>query len=415
MKLVERHIIKDTDPNYKKLRELSLLSCNLYNRALYVIRQHFFNKTNKNYDNDIASMIESKYLNYYDINRILVDTKDKDYFSLPSNTSQETLKLVYRNFKSFFSLLEKKKNGTYKSSCNIPKYNKTGSSILIYNVSTLSKRYLKKDKIKIPKTDIILDILHQNTAKQIRLIPRNRYFIYEVIYEKEPIEKKEDNGRYMSIDIGVNNLATCTSNSIKSFIVNGRPIKSINQYYNKKKSRLQSDLTKQNKKHSSKKIDSLSLKRNNKIDWYMHNASSYIVNQLVSNDINTLVVGSNAGWKQDTDMGRKNNQNFVSIPFDKLKRQLRYKCELHGINYFETEESYTSKCSFFDNESIERHDTYCGKREKRGLFVTKENHCINADINGSLNILRKFLHVASNIIIDERSRGLVVSPNIVTF
>lgn len=147
----------------------------------------------------------------------------------------------------------------------------------------------------------------------------------------------------------------------------------------------------------------------------MHNASSYIVNQLVSNDINTLVVGSNAGWKQDTNMGRKNNQNFVSIPFDKLKRQLKYKCELNGIRYFETEESYTSKCSFFDNESIERHDTYCGKREKRGLFVTKENHYINADINGSLNILRKFLHVASNIIIDERSRWLVVSPNIVTF
>ena len=138
----------------------------------------------------------------------------------------------------------------------------------------------------------------------------------------------------------------------------------------------------------------------------MHNASSYIVNQLVSNNINTLVIGSNKEWKQDTNMGKRNNQNFVSIPFDKLKQQLKYKCKLNGN---------TSKCSFLDNETIQHHDSYYGKRINRGLFKTKENHYINADINGSLNILKKYLNVASNIIPNEGSRGLVVSPNIITF
>lgn len=415
MKLVERHIIKPSNSNYKKLLQLANLSCNLNNRALYVIRQHFFNKTNKQYDNDIANHIDKLYLNYYDINRLLKDNNDKDYFALPSNTSQEILKLVDKNFKSFFSLINKKKSKEYKNKCNIPKYNKTNKNILIYNVSTLSKLYLNKNIVKLPKSNIKLDIIHNKTAKQVRIIPKNNYFIYEVIYEKECIQEKEDNGSYMSIDIGMNNLATCVSNKIKSFIINGRPIKSINQYYNKEKSSIQSKLKKENNKNNSNKIDKLTLKRNNKIEWYMHNATSYIINQLVLNDINTLIVGSNKGWKQDINIGKKNNQNFTSIPFDKLKLQLKYKCQLNGIKYVEQEESYTSKCSFIDNEPISRQTNYVGKRIKRGLFKTKENHYINADINGSLNIMRKYLNVASNTIISERSRGLVVSPNIVTF
>lgn len=415
MKLVERHIIKQTNINYKSLLQLSNLSCNLNNRALYVIRQHFFNKTNKQYDNDIATNIDSTYLNYYDINRLLKSTNDKDYFALPSNVSQEILKLVDKNFKSFFALIKKKKTNSYNRKLNIPKYNKSNKNILIYNVSTLSKLWLNKNIIKLPKTNIKLNIIHNKTAKQIRIIPKNNYFIYEVIYEKHEQNEKKDNGSYMSIDIGINNFATCTSNKIKSFIINGKPIKSINQYYNKKKSFIQSKLKTENNKYNSNKINKLTLKRNNKIEWYMHNASSYIINQLVSNNINTLIVGSNKEWKQDINIGKKNNQNFVSIPFDKFKLQLKYKCKLNGIRYIEQEESYTSKCSFIDNEPICKHDAYVGKRIKRGLFKTKENHYINADINGSLNIMRKYLNVASNIIINERSRGLVVSPNIVTF
>lgn len=413
MKLVERHIIKRTNINYKKLVKLTNLSCNLYNSALYVIRQHFFNKTNKQYDNDIASHIEKTYLNYYDLNRLLKETPE--YTALPSNVSQEILKLVDKNFKSFFTLLNKKKQKSYNKKCNIPKYNKTNQNILIYNVSTLSKHDLERGLIKIPKSDIRLRILHNKSAKQVRIIPKNGYLIQEVIYDTNIVGQKKDNNRYMAIDIGVNNLATCSSNVIKSFIINGRPLKSINQYYNKKKSKLQSNNKKIHNLHHSNRINKLTIKRNNKIDWYMHNASSYIVNQLVSNNINTLVIGSNKEWKQDTNMRKKNNQNFVYIPFDKLKRQLEYKCKLNGIIYIEQEESYTSKCSFLDNETLRHHNLYCGKRITRGLFKTKENHYINADINGSLNILRKYLNVASNIIINEGSRGLVVSPNIITF
>ena len=413
MKLVERHIIKRTNVNYKKLVELTNLSCNLYNSALYVIRQHFFNKTNKRYDNDIASDIEKTYLNYYDLNRLLKETDE--YTALPSNVSQEILKLVDKNFKSFFVLLTKKKQKSYDKKCNIPRYNKTNKNILIYNASTLSKHYLDLNIIKIPKSDIKLRILHNKSAKQVRIIPKNGYIIQEVIYDADIINQKKDNKRYMSIDIGINNLASCSSNVIKSFIINGRPIKSINQYYNKKKSKLQSNNKKVNNTQHSNRISKLTLKRNNKIDWYMHNASSYIVNQLVSNNINTLVIGSNKEWKQDTNMGKRNNQNFVYIPFDKLKQQLKYKCKLNGIICVEQEESYTSKCSFLDNETIQHHDSYYGKRINRGLFKTKENHYINADINGSLNILKKYLNVASNIILNEGSRGLVVSPNIITF
>lgn len=413
MKLVERHIIKRTNVNYKKLVKLTNLSCNLYNSALYVIRQHFFNKTNKQYDNDIASDIEKTYLNYYDLNTLLKETCE--YTALPSNVNQEILKLVDNNFKSFFTLFNKKKQKSSSKKFNIPKYNKTNQNILIYNVSTLSKHYLDLNIIKIPKSDIKLKILHNKNAKQVRIIPKNGYIIQEVIYDADIVKQKKDNNRYMSIDIGINNLASCSSNVIKSFIINGRPIKSINQYYNKKKSKLQSNNKKVNNTQNSNRISKLTLKRNNKIDWYMHNASSYIVNQLVSNNINTLVIGSNKEWKQDTNMGKRNNQNFVSIPFDKLKRQLEYKCKLNGIIYVEQEESYTSKCSFLDNETIQYHDSYCGKRITRGLFKTKENHYINADINGSLNILKKYLNVASNIILNERSRGLVVSPNIITF
>lgn len=413
MKLVERHIIRRTNRNYKKLVKLTNLSCNLYNSALYVIRQHFFNKTNKQFDNDIASGIEKTYLNYYDLNRLLKGTDE--YVALPSNVSQEILKLVDKNFKSFFALLTKKKQKSYSKKCNIPKYNKTGKNILIYNASTLSKRDLDRNIFRIPKSDIRLRILHNKNAKQVRIIPKNGYLIQEVIYDTNIAEQKKDNNRYMSIDIGIDNLATCSSNVIKSFIINGRPIKSINQYYNKKKSKLQSNNKKINNTYNSNRIDKLTFKRNNKIDWYMHNASSYIVSQLVSNNINTLVVGSNKEWKQDTNMGKRNNQNFVYIPFDKLRRQLEYKCKLNGIIYVEQEESYTSKCSFLDNETIQRHDSYCGKRIARGLFKTKENHYINADINGSLNILKKYLNVASDIILNEGSRGLVVSPSIITF
>ena len=213
--------------------------------------------------------------------------------------------------------------------------------------------------------------------------------------------------------MGINNLATCTSNTSKSFIINGKPVKSINQYYNKKKAKLQSKL--QNK-FTSKRIKKLTLKRNNKIKDYFHKVSTYIVNQAVSNDLNTIVIGKNDGWKQDTKMGKINNQNFVQIPFDLLIQQILYKSKLKGINVVLQEESYTSKVSFFDDDFIPTYGKSdnklnpSGKRVKRGLYKTKTSTFINADVNGSLNILRKYLNVSSDKIISVGSRGLVTRP-----
>lgn len=207
-----------------------------------------------------------------------------------------------------------------------------------------------------------------------------------MLRKKKP---KTDNGRYASIDLGVNNLTTITSNVFEPLIINGRPIKSINSYYNKsiakKKSKLPVRI------YSSKYISNLYRRRENKINDYFHKVSTYIVNHLVSNQINTLVIGYNSGWKQDINMGKRNNQNFAYIPFYKFISMLEYKCALKGITIETNEESYTSKCSFLDNEEICEHEKYLGKRVKRGLFIASDGREINADVNGSLNILKKYL------------------------
>ena len=220
----------------------------------------------------------------------------------------------------------------------------------------------------------------------------------------------------MSIDLGIDNLATCSSNVSKSFIINGKPVKSINQYYNKKKAKLQSELELKNKKKTSKQLQNLTLKRNNKIKDYFHKTSRYIVNQLVSQSINTLIIGKNDGWKQETNIGNVNNQNFTQIPHQMFINQLKYKCQLEGINVVEQEESYTSKVSFFDNDFIPTYQVNdelfksSGKRIKRGLFKASNGLVVNADINGSLNITRKYLNEVCDDLISPANRGLVMNP-----
>ena len=400
MKLVEQHIIKKNNIYYKELDKLCFLSKNLYNIALYEIRQQYFK--------------DKTFLNYYSVNRLLHDRHDENYFALPSNTSQETLKLVSNNYKSFFKSLSSKKVDKVK----IPGYldKESGRQVVIYNKMTLSKNYLDKGIIKLPKSNIEFKSNKCNKICQVRIIPSNNHIVLEVIYEENEAILKNDNGKYLSIDLGINNLATCTSNAINSFIINGRPVKSINQYYNKTKAYLQSKLK---NKYTSNKIYKLTFKRNNKIKDYFHKTSSYIVNQAVSNDLNTIVIGKNVGWKQDINIGKKNNQTFTQIPFDLLIKLISYKAKLKGINVILQEESYTSKVSFFDNDYIPTYGTdddklnASGKRIKRGLYKTKTSAFINADVNGSLNILRKYLKVSSDQIINVGSRGFVTNPLVV--
>ena len=398
MKLVEQHIIKSNNVLYKDLDNLCFLSKNLYNQALYRIRQQFFeDKTFKNYN---------------EVNRELHDEDQVDYRALPANSSQETLKLVNQNYSSFFKSLQK---GI--KSARIPGYlDKTkGRQVVVYNHMTLPSGLLEKGIIKLPKTNIQFKTKQKN-IRQVRIVPKNNYIVLEVIYEASIKELLKDNKRYMSIDLGIDNLASCSSNVTKSFIINGKPVKSINQYYNKKKAVLQSELKLKQNKNTSKHLQNLTLKRNNKIKDYFHKASRYIVNQLVNQSINTLIISKNNGWKQETNIGNVNNQNFTQIPHQMFINQLKYKCQLEGINVIEQEESYTSKVSFFDNDFIpvygQNDELFksSGKRIKRGLFKTSNGLLINADINGSLNIMRKYLNEVCDEIIFLANRGLVMNP-----
>ena len=372
MYLVERHIIK----NSKELDELCFNSKNLYNKALYLVRQHYF---------------ETKgYLNYYDVNKLLISSKDVDYYALSTRVSNETLRLLDRNFKAFFALLKKKQSGDYDKLIRIPRYlDKEGRYTATFNKEAISKKYLKKGIIKLSRLSIEIPTKKANESNlvEVRVLPRNNHHVIEVVYKVEEKEPKSDNGRYASIDLGLDNLATVSSNVVKPFINNGRPLKSINQYYNKEKARLQAHL--KGSKKTSKRIYSITNKRNNKVKDYLHKSSRKIVNFLVSNNISTLIIGYNEEWKQNINLGRTNNQSFVNIPFLTFINQLDYKCKLEGINVILTEESYTSKCSFLDGESLEEHESYLGKRIKRGLFRSAKGKLINADLNGSLNILKK--------------------------
>ena len=398
MKLVEQHIIKSNNVLYKDLDNLCFLSKNLYNQALYRIRQQFFE--------------DKSFKNYYELNRELHDENQIDYRALPANSSQETLKLVNQNYSSFFKSLQKGIKST-----RIPGYlDKTkGRQIVVYNHMTLPSHLLEKGIVKLPKTNIQFRTKQKN-IRQVRIVPKNNYIVLEVVYEATIKELLKDNKRYMSIDLGIDNLATCGSNVTKSFIINGKPVKSINQFYNKKKAKLQSELKIKQNKNTSKQIQNLTLKRNNKIKDYFHKASRYIVNQLVNQSINTLIIGKNDGWKQETNIGKKNNQNFVNIPHQMFINQLKYKCQLKGINVVEQEESYTSKVSFFDNDFIpvygQKDELFksSGKRIKRGLYKTSSGLVLNADINGSLNIMRKYLNEVCDEIVSPANRGLVMNP-----
>ena len=394
MRLVEQHIIKSNHKHYNDLKNLCRLSKNLYNATLYAIRQHYF-ETNK-------------YLSYANIDRIFKETNNHDYRSLPIQTSQQTMRAVDSNFKSFFKLLKMKQNGKYNKKVNITRYlDKEGYYIVIYTAQQLGKK-LQSGVIKLPLSDIEFHT-NQTNIKQVRFVPKVSYIVMEVIYDVKEADLRSDNGNYSGIDLGLDNLATVTSNVSNSYIINGRPVKSINQYYNKKKAQLQSQL---NGKRTSKRIQRLTVKRNNKIKDYFHKATSYIVNQLVSDSINTVIIGQNKDWKQDINIGKQNNQSFTSIPHSMFINMLKYKCRLKGINVVCVEESYTSKASFLDNDHLPTlkdgsKSNFSGSRISRGLYRDSKGQLINADVNGSYNIIRKEV---CDVVLQPADRGFVFNP-----
>jgi putative transposase len=333
---------------------------------------------------------------------MLQNINDKDYRSLPATCSQQTLKLLDKNWKSFFKSIKDYKNNKskYKGRPKIPRYKHktTGRFVVIFPITTISKKYLKDGILKLTGLDYEIKIrntkdIRQDTIQQVRIIPmKNKYYKIEIVYKKQEKEKKPKKNRIVAVDIGIDNLMSVTSNvrGLNPYIVNGRPLKAINQYYNKKHSILQSSLTQRHKnKYTSRKIEALTFKRNQKVEDYLHKASRILVNYCIENDIDTVAIGYNPGWKQNVNMGKGNNQNFVSIPFKRLIQMIEYKCKLEGIDVILINEAYTSKCSALDFEEIGKKEKYLGKRIKRGLFKTKDKLLINADINASINILRK--------------------------
>lgn len=387
MILVERHIIKRNSLEYNELDNLCFLSKNLYNTALYKIRQHYFNT--------------GKYLNKFQLINELTKEKQADYIALPRKVSQQVIYQVDQTMTSVFKLLKLKNSGKYEKPISLPYYKeKTGRNLLIFTNQAISKKHLETNNIiKFGKN--IQTTIHtkQDLIQQVRVVPNGHdYIAVEVLYNKPEHLLKLDNQRYMSIDLGINNLCAIGTNckNIENVIINGKPVKSINQYYNKKYAKYKSIQDTKCKTAYTKKLQNLKIKRENKLNDYLHKTSRYIVNHLVSNNINTLIIGYNKEWKQETNIGKVNNQKFIQIPYLKFVNQLQYKCKLEGINVIIQEESYTSKSSFIDNDFIpsfksttELNYKFSGKRIKRGLYKSLSGRLINADLNGSLNILRK--------------------------
>lgn len=311
---------------------------------------------------------------------------------------------VDASFRNFFKALKSYNTNPAKFTGRpkLPKYKDkvSGRNILIFTNQAISKKDLSLSGIKDFK---LSTKLKYDQIDQVRVIPGNQSHTVEIIYNKD-CKQKVNSNVIAALDPGVANLATITfTNNKIPIIIPGGPLKSINHYYNKNLAEKKSLL---NNAKTSNKIRKLTNKRNNKIKDYMHKASRYLVNHLVSNNVSKLIIGHNKNWKQETNIGKQNNQNFVNIPHDLYFNMLKYKCELEGIEVVENEESYTSKCSFLDLEIIKKHDKYLGKRIKRGLYKTKSDKYINADINGSYNIMRK----AIPGIFDQGIEGVVVHP-----
>ena len=252
--------------------------------------------------------------------------------------------------------------------------------------------------------------INNEQLQQVRIIPKINQYNIEVIYNKtKEIKYELDKKNYMSIDLGVNNLCAITSNKaeLRPILIKGGIIKNINQYYNKEKAKMQSKLIKN--KRTSKAIQNLTTKRNNKVSDFYHHVSKLIIQTCIANDIGNIVIGINRGWKQEVKIGKRNNQNFVQISHSRLVDMIRYKAEEYGIEVLETKEQYTSKCSALDFEEVCKHDEYIGKRIKRGLFKSL-NSLVNADVNGSLNILRKAKVINDDFIRSLVDRGCVLQP-----
>jgi putative transposase len=319
--------------------------------------------------------------------------KDKNaYKALPSQTSQQIIKLLFRSWKSYFKGLKEYRQDIkkFKNKPKIPRYKKKNGEILV--IFTNQQCRIKKGYLYFPRKVNLKPIRTRikDKLKEVRIIPLGGCYKVEIIYEKEEKDIGLNKNHILSIDLGLTNLITAVNNNgSQPFIIKGGIVKSINQYYNKQLAYFRRKENRKGNFQETKRMKKLHLKRNNKINTLFHRISKNIITYSIQNDIGTIVIGYNLGWKHKIHIGKKNNQNFVQIPLLKLINQINYKAQLVGITIIIINEAYTSKCSFLDNESIEKHNKYLGKRIKRGLFKASNGLIINADVNAAFNIMKK--------------------------
>ena len=391
MQLVEQHCIRKSDPRYSVIDEAAFKSKNLYNAALYEMRQAFIH--------------QSIYLSYEEM-----DTRmqpHEAYKALPAKVSQQVLRQLADSWKAFreAKAAYEEDPSKFTGRPRLPKYkHKTeGRNILTYTMQAVSrgKRSLQRGIIR--PSMLPIEVKTQQDSKQIdqvRIVPRNGHYVVEVIYHKKPVQAQVDPSYCVAIDLGVTNLAAITANRVGFVprLVNGRTLKAMNQWYNKRMKELKLCLPKEDRERVTRQMEQITNKRNRQVNHYLHAASKGIIDFLVKEGVGTIIVGKNPLWKQEAGMGRRNNQNFVAIPHARFIDMLTYKASLVGIQVEVQEESYTSKASFLDLDPIPTYKpnddteyTFSGKRigRRNRLYRTKDGQIICADVNGSYNILRK--------------------------
>ena len=399
---VERHIITKCDKNYNNIKELCHRCKNLYNYTNYILRQSLFRQEGLPKE--------------YELVGILTRENQADYRALPAQTSQQVIKLLYKNWKAYFRSLRayQRDKSKFLGCPKIPKYKPRGEKGHSIALFTNQQVKLKNGKIIFPKHADLLPIKTKaSSIEQVRIVLASACFIVEVVYQKEVAQAETTDGAIASIDLGINNFVTFLDNQgHQPFIINGKGAKAWNQYYHKTKANMQSRL--KEGRHSSNNIQLLCAKRSMFMQNFLHQSSSLIIKVLKERKISTLVVGLNEDWKQGSNIGKKNNQNFVFLPHKQLIDQLVYKCEEIGIEVILTEEAYTSKIDHFVGEEMKHHDKYAGRRVHRGLYRSSTGVLINADLNGALGIMRKvFPEKALAIAEFIRNSGVAFTPVIV--
>jgi putative transposase len=400
MKLVERHIINQQHPFWKRLDRLAFLSKNLFNLANYHYRQYFFENQQK--------------LNFNQLYHLV--SKTTDYQALPTKVSKQIIRRLDSAWSSYFAALStwRKHPERFLGKPKIPKYKhkSKGRNLLPYPEESIYRSSLKKGICHLSKSEIKIPT-RQTKIIEARIIPSTSCYLIEIVYEKP--EETTNNQQIAGIDLGVNNLIAVTTNQTgaRPFLIKGRPLKAINTNYNKQRSAIQSRLKTQANQFTSKRLDNLTHKRNCRVDNYLHTASKRVIDWCLLHQIGMLIIGRSATWKQEINLGKKNNQQFVNIPHSRLIQMLTYKAQLKGIRVIITEEAYTSKASAIDLDALPKYGevkpVFSGRRIARGLYKTAANKLLNADVNGSLNIIRKVIPD----VFDQGIMGLPFNPVVV--